>query len=96
MAAVELTAEKNTWTHQRRKRRQKCSEISEPETKKVKIDENVREERSSLDFHLTGSLRVRMTDQSVISLQLDWIKGGLGRESMNQILQYLKNRLFDK
>jgi len=86
MSLLMFTARSNTWTHERRKRRaeEKKSGNDQPEAKKMKIDS---------EFCLKGSLRVRKTEQSTIVVQLDWIEGGSGRESMNQIMQYLKNHL---
>ena len=110
MSVLEFIALQNTWTHQRRKRRHeqitcevklnKDEEVTETyvsESKKIKLDVSIEEDNHEpSDFKLKGCLRVRKSDEMLILLQLEWIEGGLGRESMNQILQYLKNCLFDK
>lgn len=110
--AVEFTARENTWSNQRRKRReeskrpcQPCDADQSPESKKMKVEDGHSIElapKSSDNATATAPLclkcllAVTQTNESLISLQIQWIEGGLGRESVNQILQYLKNHLFDK
>jgi hypothetical protein len=48
------------------------------------------------NFCLKGLLLLEERDTDSIKLQMQWIEGGLGRESINQILQYMKNHLFEK
>lgn len=100
--AVEFIAKENTWSNQRRKQREEnriAKQIcEEPEPKKSKIDLDPPGQDKSHSFCLKGLLLVEETetDKDVISLQMQWIEGGLGRESINQILQYMKNHLFEK
>nr|CAG4643145.1 EOG090X04JL [Ilyocryptus agilis] len=100
--AVEFIARENTWSHQRRKRREEkrhslSDEPSEP--KKPKIEEEQPEstaETSKQEFFLKGLLSLEETKPNTISILMQWVEGGSGRESVNQILQFLKNHLFDK
>ena len=87
---LEFTARENTWSHQRRKRREdKQNDIPQP--KKQKLEG----EKPSEDFFLKGLLHLQLSD-SVITLYIHWLDGGSGRESINQILLYLKNNLFNR
>ena len=97
--AIEFIARENTWSNQRRKRRgeKRVDNEDEPESKKAKIEEGTaRPIQEESNFFLKGLLLVEEKDSESISLQMQWIEGGLMRESMNQILQYMKNHLFDK
>lgn len=99
--AVEFIAKENTWSNQRRKRREEKRRTSlenddQPELKKSKIDTEVTNEQKAQTFYLKGLLLLEETDSETITLHMQWIEGGLGRESINQILQYMKNHLFDK
>lgn len=91
MKSIELIARKNTWSHQRRKRREnKREDDNSPESKKAKLDEASKLEEP---YFLKGLLRLHEND-SVITMYMHWIEGGVGKDSMNQILQYLVNNLF--
>nr|CAG4636937.1 EOG090X04JL [Ceriodaphnia reticulata]SVE72878.1 EOG090X04JL [Ceriodaphnia reticulata] len=74
--AVEFIARENTWSNQRRKRREGKQIVEDqPESKKKKIDEeaaNQAEEQSS--FFLKGLLLVEEKDSECISLQMQWIE----------------------
>lgn len=98
--AVEFIAKENTWSNQRRRQREEKrianQGFEQPELKKAKIDAATLEQQNNHKFRLKGLLLVEETDADFISLQLQWIEGGLGRESMNQILQYMKNHLLEK
>jgi len=91
MRSIDFTARKNTWSHQRRKRREniKHEDGDSPECKKAKLDETSKTE----DYFLKGLLRLHEHD-SVITMYMYWIEGGIGRDSINQVLQYLVNKLF--
>nr|CAG4646188.1 EOG090X04JL [Macrothrix elegans] len=104
--AVGFFARQNTWSHQRRKRREAMKRLSsslegaeaEPPNKIPKLEDGNAEpqktngEKSS--FNLKGDLVVQKIEEE-ISVLLQWESGGQGRESLNQILQYLKNKLFN-
>ncbi len=96
--AVEFIARENTWSNQRRKRREeKRIAEDQPEQKRKKTNEgNASQAQEQSSFFLKGLLLVEEKDSECISLQMQWIEGGLLRESINQILQYMKNHLFDK
>lgn len=98
---MEFISKENTWSNQRRKKREEKRRASvendgEPELKKSKIDIEVTNKQEAQSFYLKGLLLLEETDSETITLQMQWIEGGLGRESINQILQYMKNHLFDK
>ena len=107
--AVEFIARENTWSNQRRKRREESKRPSQqphdqpPESKKMKVEDGSEAAaamnngaQTRHDFYLKCLLLVGETGDSAVSLQIQWIEGGLARESVNQVLQYLKNHLFDK
>nr|SVE74124.1 EOG090X04JL [Daphnia barbata] len=98
--AVEFIARANTWSNQRRKLREGKRLLEQgsdqPQAKKAKIDSDTHVQQKERSFYLKGLILVEETGKDSISLQLQWIEGGLGRESMNQILQYMKNNLFEK
>ena len=98
--AIEFIARENTWSNQRRKQREgkrNADKVCEqPESKKAKIDEHLLDTQKDLTFCLKGLLLLEETDTDSIKLQMQWIEGGSGRESINQILQYMKNHLFEK
>ena len=87
MKCLEFTARKNTWSHQRRKRREE--QHHESERKKPKLDDSSSTDTS---FCLKGSFQLHETDE-LITLHMNWVEGGTGRDSINQILQYLINNL---
>lgn len=108
---VEFAAKENTWSNQRRKRREEKRRSSdppavvdqpsaeEPEPKKAKLDiETVDVPNENNNFFLKGLVIVEKTpeDDNAITSYIQWLEGGSGRESINQILQYLKNNLFSK
>ena len=92
--------QENTWSNQRRKQREgkrNADKVCEqPEPKKAKVDEHLLDTPKDLTFCLKGLLLLEETDTDSIKLQMQWIEGGSGRESINQILQYMKNHLFEK
>nr|CAG4649257.1 EOG090X04JL [Scapholeberis mucronata]SVE93559.1 EOG090X04JL [Scapholeberis mucronata] len=100
--AIEFTAKENTWSNQRRKRREEKrrsadnqqSPDDQPEPKKAKMENGV--EHKEPEFCLKGLLLLVETDPNSVTLQMQWLEGGSGRESINQILQYMKNHLFNK
>lgn len=107
-SAVEFIARQNTWSKQRQKRREEMrqstsvSQDDQPEPKKRKVESESsevatrpEEQQHKNDFNLKALMLVEESN-STISLQIQWIEGGEGRESTNQVLQYLKNHLFDK
>lgn len=72
-----------------------------PEMKRPKMDSEITDmqvidKEDASKFCLKGLLLLEESSSDVITLLIQWIEGGLGRESMNQILQYMKNHLFDK
>ena len=106
-SAVEFIARQNTWSKQRQKRREEMrqstsvSQGDQPEPKKMKVESESTdavakpEEQKNTVFHLKALVLVEESN-TIITLQIQWIEGGEGRESTNQVLQYLKNHLFDK
>lgn len=104
--AVEFVAKENTWSNQRRRRReeQRLASDPQPEAKKSKIESphvdsnRINEDTPAITkidhFHLKGLILLTSTAEDRIALQIQWLEGGSGRESIHQILQYLKNRLF--
>ena len=94
--AIEFVAKRNTWANQRRLRREEKSshcangltDAQEPEKKRVKMDPG-----NEFSPPLRGLVLLQNTD-SVIKLQMEWLEGGHGRESVHQIMQYIKNNLF--
>ena len=106
-SAVEFIARQNTWSKQRQKRREEMrqttsvSQGDQPEPKKRKVESEssdgaTKSEKQQNDFNSLKALVLVEESSSTISLQVQWIEGGEGRESTNQVLQYLKNHLFDK
>lgn len=97
--SLEFVAKENTWSNQRRKRREENRiASSEPEQKKAKLEhEATKSVQEQPTFYLKGLLLLEETSSAEsITLHIQCIEGGLGRESINQILQYMKNHLFDK
>jgi hypothetical protein len=98
--AIEFIARENTWSNQRRKQREgkrnSDQACQQPEFKRAKIDGCPLELQKDQNFCLKGLLLLEETNTESITLQMYWIEGGSGRESINQILQYMKNHLFEK
>nr|SVE83602.1 EOG090X04JL [Daphnia pulex] len=98
--AIEFVARENTWSNQRRKQREgkrnSDQACEQPESKRAKIDGCSLELQKDQNFCLKGLLLLEETNTESIQLQMYWIEGGSGRESINQILQYMKNHLFEK
>lgn len=92
----EVIALQNTWSNQRRKKReQKCSANSdaEPKAKRQKISP---EDHPAAEASCTGGpvlffkMHVGITDNKIV-VKLTWNGGSLGRDSLHQILQSVKN-----
>jgi len=98
--AIEFIARENTWSNQRRKQREgkrTADQVCEQsESKRARIDDYPLELQRDQNFCLKGLLLIEETNTESIKLEMCWVEGGLGRESINQILQYMKNHLFEK
>lgn len=77
----ELSATENTWLNQRRKRR-----ADQLNCKKSSMTDNEKKEVSKIGFEL------RNVNESA-QLQMFFISGSMDKDCVNQILQFLKNKL---
>ncbi|XP_055530951.1 U6 small nuclear RNA (adenine-(43)-N(6))-methyltransferase [Wyeomyia smithii] len=97
-----LEALQNTWSHQRRKRRENQRKLS-PDTKnnhneqlegykhckRVKLTES----DVPVDFLVKAAFSLKKKPGDGYYLSLIFLGGSAGRDSLNQILQYVKNAL---
>ena len=95
----EVIASKNTWSNQRRKRREQkfsADVDAEPETKRQKLsaDDKPAADASSTSNEpvLFFKMLVGITDNKIV-VKLTWNGGSLGRDSLHQILQSVKNTI---
>ena len=79
----ELTATENTWSNQRRKRRE---EKLEHASKKQKVEDTA----EPADVTLKVGLDLTKAENDIL-LQMYFIEGSLGKDSVNQILTFIKN-----
>ncbi|XP_059480387.1 U6 small nuclear RNA (adenine-(43)-N(6))-methyltransferase isoform X2 [Neocloeon triangulifer] len=97
-ASYDVSARQNTWSNQRRKRReQKFSDNAnaEPACKKLKLEIVEPEPSTSSLEMLQFKFLVGIADKKIF-IKLTWCDGCLGRDSLHQILQYIKNALHIK
>jgi hypothetical protein len=94
-----VIALQNTWSNQRRKRReQKFSADAdvEPDAKRQKLSQDDQPAADSLSTSnepvLFFKMLVGITDNKIV-VKLTWNGGSLGRDSLHQILQSVKNTI---
>lgn len=78
----ELEAHSNTWSNQRRKRR--------AEQRNKSLQNN---EMSTSNQFLRMGFEINTTSDDTINLQIFFIDGTMAKDSVNQVLQYIKNNI---
>lgn len=90
MDKLVLRAEEKSWSNQRAKRRRKLQECEQREA------QNETESETNEKIMLEFEFRLKLIDQ-VYNVELSLTRAnqdsGSDRESLNQILQYLKNQI---
>jgi hypothetical protein len=89
----EVIALQNTWSNQRRKRREQkfsADADAEPEAKRQKLASDA--SGTSNEPVLFFKMLVGITDNKIV-VKLTWNGGSLGRDSLHQILQSVKNTI---
>lgn len=94
----EISAKTNTWSHQRRKRRLAEKGESEPLEKKGDTPEipfqelvkEVKEKEENLEPFLVFSACLKEIPEA-FHLELGYLEGTVGKDGVNQVLQYIKN-----
>lgn len=84
----EITASENTWSNQRRKRREESQKLKHV-AKKQRVEET---NKGPADVALRVGLDLTKVDKDIL-LQMYFIEGSLGKDSVNQILTFIKNNL---
>ncbi|KAF4526319.1 hypothetical protein B566_EDAN015472 [Ephemera danica] len=100
LIALEVTATSNTWSNQRRKRRQEklvesvngSEEEEGPSSKRPRLETDTATSNNDATCLLQAQLLVRKISKEV-HLELKWSGGTSGRETLHQVLQYFKNHL---
>ena len=89
----EISASSNTWSHQRRKKREEARGLL-PHVENLlnnKIEEAGPSKRAKLeDNFYKAAISLKLENGEVI-LQISFLGGSAGKDTSNQILQYIKN-----
>jgi len=92
-----VIAHVNRWSHQRRKRRQEMKQMKDGKIQKLENNEMEIKveclENNNKSVLLNFYIQVELKSEDAVAVLSFWVKSGtLGKDGVNQIAQYLKNR----